>query len=199
MGIEMSRLLAGRDRPSIVEKEAMFDAVMRGIAPRRRVRWPLGLGIAIPALAAIVLVATQLGRTTPRASELASRGTTSDLAALAVSCGACTSADRLVFDLHGTLGYRYFAAFSRRADGTVLWYFPATPTSSSVDLATQPSSGLLGVGITMGDAHPAGAYRVYGVFSHVALGRNEIRARFDPERPTIGPGTAVVVLGLDVP
>ena len=104
--------------------------------------------------------------------------------------GGCTHGAKLVFDLHGTTGYRYFAAFAKRSDGMVLWYFPTSDAESSVAL---PTSGILDQGIILGDDHPAGMYRVYGVFSRAPFTRAAIRDAFDPTGLTAGPNTKIVV------
>ena len=191
------RLLAGRDRLSRIEKDAIFEQVMATLPAPRRSRW--WLTVAVPALAVIALVAWRVRATPEVVSEFASRGGTGPVATMHVTCGACTSRDKLVFDVHGTTGYRYFAAFAQRADGTVLWYFPATADATSLDLATQPASGILGVAITLGADHPPGAYRVFGVFSHAPLARDALRDRFDPAALSAGPNTRVIATEVVVP
>ena len=181
----VSRLLAGRDEMSRVEKDAVLERVL---AERpRRTRWTW---LAVPAFAAVA--AAVLFVMMPSHSyddELAARGGSAVFAALHVTCSpACAPGGKLVLDLHGTTGYRYFAAFAKRADGTVLWYFPASDDATSVEA----TSGVLDRTIVLGPEHPAGTYQIYGVFSNAPLGRAAIRDAFDPARMTAGAGTAVV-------
>ena len=188
-----SRLLAGRDRLSRTEKDAVLDGVLA--APRPRARWPW---LVLPALAAAVALVV-IGPWRTSQPEFATRGGTRPVAALHVSCAAaCTHGAKLLFDLHGTTTYRYFAAFTKRGDGKVLWYFPTTDVAPSVDLAGLPASGVLDRGIVLGDDHPAGAYRIFGVFSRAPLTRAAIRAAFDPARLTAGADTEVVAADVEI-
>ena len=183
-----SRLLAGRDRLSRVEKDQILAGVLPAQASRARWFW-----LAVPALAAIVLVVIAPWKT---ADEFTARGGTQPIATLHVSCATgCAQGSKLLFDLHGTTSYRYFAAFARRADGTVLWYFPSTDTATSEPIST---TGVLDRGIVLGAEHPAGAYRIYGVFSSTPLTRGAIRDAFDPAKLTAGSGTTVVPSDIEV-
>jgi hypothetical protein len=179
----VSRLLAGRDALSRVEKDELLDRVIA--PPPRRARWAW---LALPALAAAA-VAVLVVRPS-HDSDFGARGGSGTFAALHVTCSpACTAGGKLVLDVHGTTGYRYVAAFAKRADGTVLWYFPATDTATSVEV---PASGVLDRSIVLGPEHVAGPYQIYGVFSNAPLARAAIRDAFDPVRMTAGAGTAVV-------
>ena len=179
----VSRLLAGRDALSRVEKDELLDRVIA--PPPRRTRWAW---LALPALAAAA-VAVLVVRPSHE-SDFGARGGSGSFAALHVRCSpACTPGGRLVLDAHGTTGYRYVAAFAKRSDGTVLWYFPATDDATSVEV---PASGVLDRSIVLGPEHVAGRYQIYGVFSNAPLARAEIRDAFDPARMTAGAATAVV-------
>lgn len=192
------RLLAGRDRLSQVEKDDLLASVLAGVAPpKTRVRWWMGVVPAVAVTIALVLIAPW--RSTAPTSELAARGGGEPFAVFQATCaGGCDRGDRILFDLHGTSGYRYFAAFSKRPDGTVLWYFPDAVHDSSVDLVTQPQGGVLDRSIVLGADHPAGVYRVHGVFSGDPLTREMIRAAFDETTLSTGLGTQVVVRELVV-
>ena len=192
----VTRLLAGDDRLSRIEKDAVLDGVLATVAPQRRTRWPW---LALPAVvAAVAIVVIAPWRSAPR-EEFAARGGSASVAAMHVTCAAgCTHGAKLVFDLHGTSSYHYFAAFAKRSDGTVLWYFPTTDAATSADLATLPTSGVLDRGIVLGEDHPAGTYRVYGVFSREPLTRAAIRGAFDATRLTAGTGTEVVTGDVEV-
>lgn len=195
---ELARLLAGRDQLSRIEKEHIFAQVIAEVAPARRTRWWMA---AVPALAAAAIVVLVIVAQRPTHGEFTARGGGGSVASLAITCsgasGACARGDKLLFDIHGTTGYRYLAAFAQRDDGTVLWYFPAD-AGTSLDLAGQPADGVLDRGIVLGAEHPAGTYRVYAVFSRRPLTREQLRARFDPAQRTAGPGTAVVVRELTI-
>lgn len=188
------RLLSGRDQLSIVEKEQILDTVLGGVARESggRARW---WWLGLPALAmtlAIVIIAPWRSTSTTT-SEFSARGGDQLFAAFA----PVQSNGKLLFDVHGTTGYRYFAAFSRRTDGTILWYFP-TPSGTSLDLATQPATGVLDQGIVLGDEHQPGTYRVYGVFSREPLTRDAIKAQFDDTALSAGPNTKVIATELVV-
>lgn len=183
-----ARLLAGDDRLSRIEKDALLEGVLP--PPRPRARW---VWLALPALAAVALILIAPWKT---ADDFTARGGSQPVAALHVSCAAaCTQGAKLLFDLHGTTSYRYFAAFAKRDDGTVLWYFPGDDVGTSVEV---PASGVLDRGIVLGAEHPAGTYHVYGVFSRTPLTRVALRDAFDATRLTAGSGTAVVTADVEI-
>jgi hypothetical protein len=66
------------------------------------------------------------------------------------------------------------------------------------DRASASASGVLERGIVLGSEHPAGKYRVYGVFSTAPFTRATIRSAFDVERLTAGVGTTVVTTEFEV-
>ena len=166
-----ARLLSGRDRLGRIEKDAVLVSVLDGVAPpsARARRW---WWFALPALAAAAIVALLI---IPRGKhdDFTAKGTGEAAASFAPTCGAepCARGGKLLFDLHGTTGYLYFAAFARGSDGTVIWY----TTERALDLR----SGVLADAIAIGDEHAPGTYRVYGVFSYAPLGRDQIKALFD--------------------
>ncbi len=186
------RLLARRDRLGRVEKDAILEAVLADVAPRRRARF--WLAIAAPVMAAAVVLVAIAPWRQHASDEFAARGSSRPVATFHATCnGACTRGGKLVFDVYGTTSYRYFAAFAKRGDGTVLWYFPA-PDGTSLDIAAA-THGVLDRGIVLGDEHSPGSYRVYGVFSNEPLTRAQIRAVFDEAART---GTEVVTVDLEV-
>jgi hypothetical protein len=187
----ISRLLAGRNRLSRPEKEQILERVLAEVAPRRRRRWWL---VAAPAVAAAALLVLVLGPWRGREQpDFGTRGAGSARGVFEPSCARdCIAGDKILFDLHGTTGYRYFAAFSRRADGTVLWYFPTSDDAVGIDLSQHLGSGVLDRGIVIGGEHAPGTYRVFGVFSHEPLSRAQIRERFEPTSLVAGPGTSVI-------
>lgn len=162
-----SRLLAGKDRLSRIEKEQILDAVLAQAAPAPRRRWWLAV---VPALAAAALLIV----ITPwKHDDFTARGGGAPVAMFEPSAHA----GKLVFDVHGTTGYGYVAAFAQRADGTILWYFPASETGTSAPL--HMIDGVLDRSIAMGSEHTPGTYRVYGVFSRAPLTRDQVRAQIE--------------------
>jgi hypothetical protein len=178
------RLLAGRDVPSILEKEAMLSAVM----PRSSRRWLWATAPAVFAAAALSFVLW------PRSTgELAARGSSVANARLTLACPTgCGAGHKLIFDLEGTSGYRYFAAFARDRSDEVIWYFPQPNEMST------PVIDVLSRAIVFGPEHTPGIYQVYGVFSDQPLTRDAIKARFDPKLMTAGAGAKVIVRELVV-
>ncbi len=187
----LSRLLSGRNRLSRLEKEQILDSVLAETAPRRRSRWWFAAVPAVAAALVLVLVLVPSGRGAQ--GDFTARGAGHALGAFEPTCaGGCMTGSKMLFDVAGTEGYRYFAAFSQRADGTVLWYFPSSDDATSIELAQQAGIGVLDRGIVIGREHPAGTYRVFGVFSTEPLTRQQIRERFDDVNVTAGPGTSVI-------
>lgn len=164
-----SRLLAGRDRLGRVEKDAIFEQVLAEVAPRRRAWW----WFALPAFAVAALVLVLVWPRTA-ADEFTAKGSGEAAASFTPSCGGpCTRGGKLLFDLQGTTGFRYFSAFARGADGNVIWY------ATGRDLSTALESGVLDESVLLGDEHAPGTYRVFGVFSQTPLDREGVKALFD--------------------
>ena len=190
------RLLSGRDRLSRIEKDAILEQVL-GARTSRRTRW---MWFAAPVLAAgVAILVIAPWRNDRAATEtIAARGGSARaIASLHVTCaGACTPGAKLLFDLHGTTTFRYFAAFAQRDDGTVLWYFPTSDAATSIELGNA-TSGVLEQGIVLGAEHPAGHYVVFGVFSNAPLTRAAIRDGFVESSRTL-PGANVVTAELEV-
>lgn len=189
-----ARLLSRRNRMTRGEKDAIFARVLAETAPRRRVRWPSLAFALVAATAAFVLVPRVLMPERHREpAELTARGAAS--ASFGLVCAgqpgaACTQGHTLMFDLQGA-PHRYFAAFARRDDGGVIWYFPDADTGRSLDLTGRLTHGLLDQGISLDAAHAAGHYRVYGIYSAAPLSRDEIKARFQPGAADLGVETAI--------
>jgi hypothetical protein len=185
----ISRLLSGRDQLSRGEKDAILDNVLAEAAPTRRARWGW---LVLPALALAGFLVVPWRSSLPK-TDFTARGGSQPSAVMQVSCaGGCTDGAKLVFDVHGTTSYRYFAAFAKGDDGKALWYFPTADTATGLDLASQPATGILDRSVVLGPEHAAGTYHVYGVFSNVPLTRSAIRDAFDPTNLTAGEGTKVV-------
>lgn len=165
-----ARLLAGRDRLGRVEKDAILGTVLAQTAAKRRATW----WFVLPAVAAAAIALLVLWPRSHAEEEFGARGGGAPIAMFAPRCTEpCGHGGKLVFDLQGTTGYRYFAAFARGDDGNVIWYW------TGKDLATALDRGILGETVVIGDEHARGTYRVYGVFSQTALDREGIKALFD--------------------
>lgn len=169
--IEPSRLLAGRRDLSRPEKDAILDAVLDEVEPRRSSwRWP-ALGVVMTAAAALLIA---LWPHPGRIDEITARG--GDLpAGFALSCvpAPCAAGTKLVFDITSTGGATYFSAFARN-DQTWIWYFPHGPAGHSVPVPA--GGGVLDFGISLGPEHAPGSYTVVGVFSDRPLDRAAVRA-----------------------
>jgi hypothetical protein len=200
----ISRLLSGRNRLSRVEKDALRDAILARAAPAPPRRFGLaGPALAVAGAAALLLVIPWATRPGPEPApegrgELVARGASGDVAALNLLCDSsgeprCRAGDTLHFDVSGASGFDYLAAFARRDDGAVIWYFPEAPGAGSHSIADVVAGGILDRGIAIGGDHPPGRYQVFAVFSRQALTRDEIAARFDEAGPSAGPDAAVVV------
>lgn len=118
----LDRLLSGRNRLSVTEKEAMLNVLLRPVKTRWLARWRLPLAgvCAAAALASALLLVVP-------ASEFVARGTAA--VNVHVSCGhqsTCHRGDKMDFEVTPTAALRYFAAFGETADGEVIWYLPNT-------------------------------------------------------------------------
>lgn len=164
--------------------------MLAAVLPRSRRR----LWVGVPLVAAVAAISLVLWpRTSNHVDEFAARGAAGANARLTLTCPTgCSAGRKLVFDLDGTVGYRYFAAFARRSNGDVIWYFPQPNETSA------PVAEALARAIVFGVEQPPGNYRVYGVFSDQPLTREAIRERFDPVQLTAGTHTKVVVRDLVV-
>src|SRR5262245_11671604 len=117
---ERARLLAGRDRLTQYEKEQIFDRDA-GALRQSPAGWVGYLSLAIASAAALLfffVLPTDRG-------EFASRGSASQ-PAFEIYCSAggsrapCRTGAKLLFQLTPTKERCWFAAFSRRSDGTVI-------------------------------------------------------------------------------
>jgi hypothetical protein len=179
----VARLLSGRNAPSVLEKEQLFERIYARVAPapRRAVWYRLGLAAA----GAAVLVGALWLRVRPaplaQSQEFAARGAQLEatesfrLLCSGVALTSCKSGSTLGFELFGLSVPRYFAAFARRGDGPVIWYTPS-PEGVTAGVAPSASAVLLEQGVSLGSEHAPGQYLVYGVFSSESLSRAQIKA-----------------------
>ncbi|MFC1642364.1 hypothetical protein ACFL5O_06710 [Myxococcota bacterium] len=186
---KLVRLLSGRNEPSVLAKEALFQRILTKLEPAPS-RWRCATILAaVTALAGAMAAAVLVLRPpdgTPSAAEFVSRGTEKvpgPWVRLACLRGAreteCRLGTTLVFEVHRLPEtVRFFAAFARRSDGTVFWYFPG-PTGRSPELK-QPA-GLLEQAVRLGPPHSPGEYEVFALFSRQPMTRVEIKAALGPE------------------
>jgi hypothetical protein len=187
------RLLSGRDRPSITEKERALAQLLDGVEQDKRrrgarwfgvPRWVLG---AAAAAAAVAIPCALLVLRRPERGEWVARGAGGSGAATAsmvLSCSrgapatSCPVGAKLYFRLHVPQGGRFFAAVAVGAQGTAIWYFPGAGAgrAGSADLAGLPASGVLEQAIVLGGEHAPGDYEVHGLFSERPLARPDVRA-----------------------
>jgi hypothetical protein len=171
---ELARLLSGRDSPSALDKEAVFERVMAETPARRRRRWA-AFAVPLAAAAAVVLAVLAV----PREAAFGPKG--AGLANLELSCvrgeapAPCAPGATLVFDVTPPAERPYFAAFARRPDGAIVWYRPAPGER------TARASGVLEAGVHLGPEHPPGRYAVFGVFTAEPMARAELRAALGDE------------------
>jgi hypothetical protein len=175
-----ARLLSGRDRPSVLQKEALFEQLYRRVARREPAasRWPWRQ-LSLAGGAALCVAAALLLR--PTAPEFTTRGGGPvNEPAFRVLCfgggeTSCRVGGALAFEVGAGAQSQYFAAFARRSDGAIIWYFPALD-GLSTPLGSEPRSLMLDHGVELGAEQPPGHYEIFGIFSARPLSRAEIKA-----------------------
>lgn len=181
---QLGRLLAGRDEPSILEKEEVLRTVLARSRRRKRTRWSFGVLGAIGAAAAWALVVPT--------DEFTPRGDATRSVDFSVRCGSsppgrCKLGEVLQFEVGSGAGHRFFAAFARDGRGRVVWYYPA-PGDRSLSLGENTGTDapeLLQYAVELGDPHGEGTYTVVGLFSGHPLTRDQLKAALerDPKSP----------------
>ncbi len=174
----MARLLSGRDRSSRLEKEAIFQAVVEALPehkqPRRWLKAALAGGALVSSTAIMIVLFTPLD------PPFQTRGEDANFHVFCEEHGKtspCKQGSRLHFDVTPPHAHTFFAAFSERPDGTVIWYFPSSAKGPGLNLKRHSRQGLLDTGIQLGPEHTPGRYRVYGYFSKTPLSRDDIRTQ----------------------
>lgn len=184
----IARLLSKKNLPSVLEKEAIFERIHErvsqaepGSARPVRFVWVWALGLAAAAAAALLW----LGPAREPPAELAARGAGDEHGvALELSCGRaaapCRVSGSLAFELGPAPSTLYFAAFARRADGTIIWYFPE---AEAVGLKVSPSTAphVLERAVTLGPEHTPGNYELFALFSKQPLTRAQLKAALGPD------------------
>jgi len=162
----MARLLAGANRPSPLSREAEFERIWARARPaRRRLRWAGLLGLAASTALALLVVRG-------RNDEFVARGGPS-LQTVRVFCdGDCRAGGKLYFEALGLRRSAYLAAYAHRADGTLIWYFPA----AGADGPLVERDGILADAVLLGAEHSPGRYEVTMVLSEGPLGGEQAKA-----------------------
>lgn len=190
---QIGRLLSGRNEPSVLEKEALLERILEEVSPPRRGAPAWLWGLLVPIAACLVLMATRViepGTMTREGveapEEYASRGGLRQ-GVLETRCmdedGAstdCAPGTTLTLNPGAPRGRRYFAAFSVRPDGAVIWYLPAAGARSG-RVASRGAVARTLTGVRLGPEHPSGIYMLHGVFSDSPLTRDELRERLGPD------------------
>jgi len=182
-----ARLLSGKDRLSVVEKEAILERIIDQTKAEKKsepASWMSVRRLSYTAAAAVVLFAVPLLiylALTPVPDEFISRGISGSPSGFTVAClgagddGFCHPGDKLFFKVNAPEGKPFFSAFARRTDGTVIWYFPGEEFSHSIEVSKNNYEGVLSVGVLLGSEHRPGYYVVFGLFSSRRLSKSQIR------------------------
>ncbi len=168
---ELARLLSGRSGPSVLEKEAAFEAVMQQQPKGRRFAWRAVLWPAIAVAAVGLGVLVMPGA--PDRPEFGTKG--SSQAGLSLSCvhaqAPVPCAPGATLTLKVTAHDRpYFAAFAQDAEGTIIWYLPAKGEAS------ERQEGLLEQGFVLDPSYDTSTMQVFGVFTDAPMSRAQIKA-----------------------
>jgi len=180
---QLARLLSGRNRPSVLHKEAGSGRVLAKLDRDRRIRRGALFGSLLSVAAVLLFVSipedSTPNNTNQSSTTLTPRGEAE--ASFVPHCHdeakRCRPGSTLSFEIVAMGGARYFAAFAQRTDGVVLWYLPAPDETS---LEVQAAGAMLGTGVRLGQEHTPGNYTVYGVFSREPLDRAALRERLGP-------------------
>lgn len=186
--IQLSRLLSGRNEPSVLEKEASLQKLLEELGPEsRRRRWRLELLVpALGVVAVLALLVLPKSQTDVQTELFAPRGVRE--AGLELRCldasnekrTDCMPGSILALAPTPPEGHPYFAAFAVRDDGALLWYFPeeeAVPSKAIGDEGEPVTRGIL----LDRKEHPPGTYQLVAVFSEEALDREALRSALGPE------------------
>ena len=194
---KLARLIAGRDAPSVLEKEQLFERIYEQVQPSRP---PSRLGAWVAAGGVLAAAALALIFVRPSQPEFQARGggspgTGPELVVACAGVAECQSGAKLTLTVRSALdtagqSHSYFAAFARRFDGTIIWYFPE-PGARSLELPQTGERALLDRAVLLGGEHLPGHYDVYGVFTRRPLTREELKLAVGEE--LAGSADAVVV------
>jgi hypothetical protein len=167
-----ARLLRGKNAPSALERERIVDQILDEVdGGRKRGRWlrPVSLVLAAgAAVAALVVVTRPPGELTPRAG-----GNGAVIETICVPGPECRRGGQLLLRVSNVASDAgYLAAFSKRPDGLVIWYFPQSEESASAPFS---ANQWLDEGIILDEAHRPGEYTIHALVSEEALTRSTVR------------------------
>lgn len=179
---QLVRLLSGKDRLSIIEKEQQFEQIWRRVQPARKSRIGFWTALAAASSAATLALVLFFFYPTDRLEpEFTARGTEQTIPSFTLDCvdrespGICRPGSKLSFTLESTDKDSYFSAFARRSDNTIIWYYPDR-AGNGLFVSSSPDRLLLRQGIRLGQEQPPGKYEVFGIFSDHPLTRDDIKA-----------------------
>ena len=174
-----ARLLSGRNSPSVLQKDALFEQIYRRVTSQSvATRWQWKR-VSFVAAAALSVAATVLLWPTASPEFAARGGPLVNEPAFRVLClgrgeASCRQGGTLAFEIAPRAQAHYFAAFARRTDGVIVWYFPTVDGLSTL-LAQQESPLVLDHAVELGSEQPPGRYEIFGVFSDGPLSRAAIK------------------------
>lgn len=173
---ELNRLLAGRDRLTQADKDAVLDRVLDALPAEvqdepGRSHWAW-LRWAVPVAAAILLGPGYflLVRPDPQFTARGAGAAPSFevVCAATQATGRCAPGGKLLFKVDGQ-GAQRFAAVARGPGGAVVWYF------TDSEIGTLSAGGLLPIGVPLGPEHVPGEWEVWGFFSASVQTKDALR------------------------
>lgn len=185
----LERLLAKRSSGlSIGQKEALFQAILRGTEAQGPARLSSGWRIlvastAVTAVAVVVALWPMGHRETAHEERFSARGSLVDKRTeISFECidargshgHMCGLGSTLVFRTESLGKMRYLAAFVVGPRNTV-WYFPSRGSGRSIPLDPL-IGGFVGSGVQIGPEHQPGKHTLYIVLSREPLDRASVRA-----------------------
>ncbi len=170
----LGRLLSGEEGPSVLEKEAVFEAAFQSAQPASQgVRaWGRWLALAGAVATAAVLLVVKLPD-----DGFQSRGPAKP--AVGVRClragvkAACSPGAKLLFEVRSDKP-RFFSAFSISPGGTAIWYLPSEGEKAQPVLPG--AAKVLKRGYVLGEDHPPGDYTMYGLFTEAPMSKKALKA-----------------------
>lgn len=183
-----ARLLAGKNKLSSVEKDAILHQVLKA-QPRSRPRpvwgWMLASGAS---LALVLLLVTQfLPKNEP--AQFASKGAGLSHRGFSINClntngeDICQNGSKLIFRSWAPAKKPFFTAFARASDARIIWYFPSSSQPTSLNLSNTKAGAILEQAVRLGPEHKPGTYTIYGLFSKQALDKTAVRSIIENDGP----------------
>ncbi len=165
-----ARLLRGQNTPSVIERERMSKEILErvGAGRTKRPRFRFGLAAAAAAGAVAILLVALPGELTPR-----SAGDGAALDALCQPGPHCRQGSRMLLRVSNhDQEQGYMAAFARRSDGTVIWYFPEDESSHALPFR---NGEWMKRAVVLGPEHVPGDYEIHAVLSATPIDQGKVR------------------------